>query len=93
MDESVVRGRTFFVSVSNNTSKDVWIQPRTRLDVMKPAHVMSSRDVKIEVSTREIVVSDHPSEGHEAKVGNGPVIDMSDFPGTVEERQLADALC
>ena len=93
VDESVVRGRTFFVSVSNNTSKDVWIQPRTRLGVMKPAQVMSSRDVKIEVSTREIVVSDHPSEGHEAKVGNGPVIDMSDFPGTVEERQLADALC
>ena len=47
VDESVVRDRTFLVSVSNNTSKDVWLQPRTRLGMMKPAHVMPHRDVKI----------------------------------------------
>ena len=88
VEESVVRGRTFFVVVINHTSRDVWLQPRTRLGVLRPARIVGDRDLQVDVSTCEIVVSDH----HEDELRNEPRMDLTDFPGTAEERRQADTL-
>ena len=48
--ESVVKGRSF-VNVVNPTSRYVWLNPRTRLGIRKPAQMIGDKDLRVDVAT------------------------------------------
>ena len=94
--DAIVRGRTFIVQVVNTTSRDIWLTPHSRLGILRPVQVIGDRDLHVEVATNEIVVSEqhngHTSRASEPGTHLSMPVDLTDFPGTEEQRHLAHSL-
>ena len=84
---TLIQGSYFYVRVVNGSSNDVELKPRVRIGVLHPA--MPHREVRVDVSVNEIVIGEttqQPSSTEEKPGNVDSLIDLSQFPGTDEER-------
>ena len=87
---AAVSDRTFLLVVVNPGEADYWMKPGTRLGVLQYADVLPRGDVQVNVRVGEIVVGGTGAQP--ASTESAETFDLSQFSGTVEERQAVHSL-